>query len=91
MDDNHRFLYALAAGWTISGFLLWVTVWHTVVLKGMALGLVVFVAYWFRYGGAREWDRVRRHGTPHEVHRFQAVVTSIALFLIILSVFAQTR
>src|SRR6266568_141479 len=41
-DDNRRFLYALAAGWTIAGFLLWLTFWQALVLKGISLGLVLF-------------------------------------------------
>ena len=91
MDDNRRFLYALGVGWAVSGLLLWLAFLHTRVLKGITLGLVLFFYLWSRRGGAREWDRVRRHGTPHEVHRFQSVTAIIALFLIALCVFAQTR
>jgi len=90
VEDDRRFLYALAAGTAISGLLFWLAFWHGRILLGIAWGLTVCVLVWFRFGqGPRQWEHLRRHGTRREILEFKIFVAAVALGIIALAIASQ--
>ena len=86
MNDDRRFLYSLAVGFSISALVFWLAFWHGRMLAAIASGLIASVLIWFRYGGLRQWERIHRHGSPKEIRRFEILFAITTLFLVILSV-----
>ncbi len=91
MGDDRQFLYSLAAGAVISILLFWLAFWHGRILLAAAWGLTVSVLCWFRYGGAREWERLQHHGTRRQVRHYQAVVLIVILLFVALAVIAEMQ
>jgi len=91
VGDNRQFLYALAAGTAISGLLFWLAFWHGRILLAIACGLILSLMYWFRYGGAREWDRLQHHGTHRQIRQYQAAILVLVLIMVALCVMLEIQ
>jgi hypothetical protein len=91
VDDDRRLLYAMTAGFAVSGLLFWLAFWHGSVLLGVAWGLTACVLLWFRYRGPTHWDRLQRHGTRREIRQFKTFLAVFALSIVALSVVLAVR
>ena len=91
VDDNRHFLFALAAGGAISGLLFWLAFWHGRILLAIACGLTLSLMFWFRYGGAREWDRLQNHGTHRQIRQYQTTVLLLVLIVVALCVIFEIK
>jgi len=91
MDDDHRFLYALAAGSAVSGLMFWLVFWHSRVLLGAAWGVIACLMLWFRYRGPSHWNRLRHHGKPRELREFKATIFVFALLVIAVSIVLSVK
>jgi uncharacterized membrane protein len=86
VDDDRRLLYAMTAGFAVSGLLFWLAFWHGRVLLGIAWGLTVCVLLLSRFGGLSYWKQLQRHGTRREIQQFKVTLVILALVVVAVSV-----